>query len=173
MSYYNSCQEKIDQQLIFYHVAVTLSIALTVGVSVVGNLCLRQQLTDDAHYRARFFGRLGMFKMLFGFGIFFLVPSCPSSCVECGDMSAFFLYPVIAILVGAKWLSKGRAAQRDGDAPVVHAVTVPMAVEESSESGGDATVMSKGGAEMVATQNKTKADYGPVPIVEAEHISPV
>ena len=159
-----SCQAKIEDQVASYQVAVVGSIALTVGVSVAAAHCLRHRMLDFS-FRARFYGTMGIIKVLLAALIVFLVPSCPSKCV-CSDFSNFLFYPLVAALIGFRWLSEALASLRQAREPMHHAVAVPL--EEPGDDDYDEEQQQ--GTQMVGTMaSAAKADeYKDIPIVKAE-----
>ena len=159
-----NCQAQLEKQATFYRAAVFLSVALTVGVSVASSHCWRERLLD-ARNRHFFFNAMGATKMGFVVLIIFLVPSCPSGCV-CGDFTSFYFYPAIAALIAFRWFSTAAAARREADAPVQHAVAVPIHDPDAEEAAGFG---SAGGAQMVPMGQSNKNDgYKDLPIVAAK-----
>lgn len=134
-----NCQSELDAALFAYHACVALSLAMTVGVGLSSRICLRQRLQDLA-FRKQFYGCLGTVKMIFAVVIFAIVPQCPSGCFCRTDTTNLYVYPVIAFLVGIRWVG------------LAHTTAIVVVGEED--------------VQMV----QAKGDYRDVPTVEVETV---
>lgn len=162
MSSSMQCQTQVNDQITVYQTGVFASIALTVGVSVAAAHCLRNRLADSS-YRARFYGTMGIIKLVLAASIVALVPACPKACVCNDDFGNFYFYPVVAAMIGGRWLSEAAAARRQGREPIQQAIAVP--VQDPDEEEGAQMVSTMAGASSTA---HTKEDYKDIPIVVAE-----
>ena len=159
------CQTQINEQISVYQIGVFASIALTVGVSVAAAHCLRNRLADSS-YRARFYGTMGTVKLVLAASIVALVPACPKACFCNAGFGNFYFYPLVAAMIGGRWLSEAAAARRQGTEPIQQAIAVP--VQDPDEEEGAQMVSTMGATTTATTTANTKEDYKDIPIVVAE-----
>ena len=130
------CDELFQAALWSYFYAISASVLFSAVALGLYFMCLKARLDGAPTLAAQYFFMIGSFKVLFAVGIWVgFQPQCPDGC-SC--KLPLPIYPVLALLIGLRWIAIGRehlllsrvvaSEGEDKDGPIFDAVsTVEMA----------------------------------------------